>query len=203
MSKKEIVKADVKDDAYSRILRYMQYPEDVVLTSKEEQILDRWIFCNVMLKDRKTRLEDIIEKISSKFSVSKFTARNDIGFTTALFVEARKISKEYLLYNHIEDIGLTIEKWKLDKSLAPFVPKLLHEYTIAVSKLPDQIQKREKPKVVNNFFVVQGQDLQAPMDYEDAFKEADKMIEADEKKPDPDYIDFEDQSNDPTNSPDK
>src|SRR5688572_10127955 len=91
-----------KGDAYTSILQYMMHPESIALTSDQEKILDRWIFCNTMLKDRKMKEEDIIDRLASKFEVSKFTARNDIGYTMALFVEARRFSKEYLLYHHIE-----------------------------------------------------------------------------------------------------
>lgn len=197
MSKSKKTNELQKNDAYSCILNYMMHPESNALVSDHENILDRWIFCNVLLRDRKLREDDIIDKIRDKFNVSKFTARNDIGYTMALFVEARRYSKEYLLYNHIEDIGLMIEKWKLDKSLAPFVPKLLHEYTLAISKLPDTINKQKRPKVVNNFFIVPGQNTQAPANYDEAIIEANKMIADDAKKDaEKDYIDFEDQSDD-------
>lgn len=181
-----------KNDAYTCILSYMMHPDSSTLTSEQEKILDRWIWCNVMLKDRKIKEEDIIDKICTKFQVSKFTARNDIGYTMALFVEARRYSKEYLLYNHIEDIGLLIEKWKLDKSLAPFVPKLLHEYTLAISKLPDTINKQKRPKVVNNFFVVAGQNVEAPSTYDEAIIEADRMIEQEKKESEIEDLDYED-----------
>jgi hypothetical protein len=185
-----------KGDAYTSILQYMMHPESIALTSDQEKILDRWIFCNTMLKDRKMKEEDIIDRLATKFEVSKFTARNDIGYTMALFVEARRFSKEYLLYHHIEDMGLMIEKWKLDKSLAPFVPKLLHEYTIALSKLPDTINQKQRPKVTNNFFVVPGQNVQAPMSYDEAVIEAAKMIEQEEKEDSITDIDYEDADND-------
>jgi hypothetical protein len=181
-----------KNDAYSCILQYMKFPESIALSGEHERILDRWILCNVMLKDRKLKEEDIVEKIQQKFEVSKYTARNDIGYTMALFVEARRFSKEYLLYNHIEDMGIMIEKWKLDKSLAPFVPKLLHEYTVAITKLPESINKQQRPKIINNFYVVNGQNVQAPMNYDEAVIEANKMIENDEKEGEKDYVDYED-----------
>jgi hypothetical protein len=175
----------------------MLHPETNPLSSEQEKILDRWIHCNIMLRDRKLKEEDIIDKIKDKFGVSKFTARNDIGYTMALFVEARRYGKEYLLYNHIEDIGLMIEKWKMDKSLAPFVPKLLHEYTLAISKLPDTINKQKRPKVVNNFFIVPGQNTQAPVTYDEAIIEANKMIADDAAKDaEKDFIDFEDKKDD-------
>lgn len=186
-----------KNDAYTCILQYMMHPETNSLNSDQEVILDRWIFCNALLRDRKLKEDDIIEKIKDKFAVSKYTARNDIGYTMSLFVEARRYSKEYLLYNHIEDIGLMIEKWKLDKSLAPFVPKLLHEYTLAISKLPDTINKQKRPKVVNNFFLIPGQNAQAPSTYDEAIIEANKMIENDAKKEaQKDFIDYEDLGDD-------
>lgn len=197
MSKSKQSNELVKNDAYTCILQYMMHPESNTLNSEQENILDRWIMCNTLLRDRKLKEEDLIEKIVTKFSVSKYTARNDIGYTMALFVEARRYSKEYLLYNHIEDIGMMIEKWKLDKSLAPFVPKLLHEYTLAISKLPDTINKQKRPKVVNNFFLIPGQNAQAPSTYDEAIIEANKMIEDDAKKESQkDFIDYEDMKDD-------
>lgn len=192
---KDLVKKEKGDDAYSRILHYMQHPEESTLTSPEEKILDRWIMVNTLLKDRKMTEEMIIDKIKRVHGVSQYTARNDIGYAMALFVEARRFAKEYLLYNHIEDIGLTIQKWKLDKTLAPFVPKLMHEYTLAITKLPAAIDTKEKPKVVNNFFLVQGQNLDTQMPFEDAMQQAEEFILEDEKE----FTDFEEVDEDDNN----
>ncbi|MGN6477255.1 MAG: hypothetical protein ACTHKV_08515 [Flavipsychrobacter sp.] len=193
----DITKSDAKEDAYNKILAYMKSPEENILTSVEENILFRWTFCHTLLRDRKLKTEDIIEKIADRFSVSKFTARNDIGYTQALYVEATNFNKEYHFHQHIEDMKLMIEKWKGDKSLAPFVPKLLHEYTLALSKLPETIRNNDKPTVINNFFVVEGQKVQAPLDYEDAHRHADQILE---KEGDGiEDIDFE-ETNDDDNS---
>lgn len=189
---KSLIKTDAKADAYDRILAYMKAPEENALTSVEENILFRWTQCHTMLRDRKLKTEEIIEKLADRFGVSKFTARNDISYTQALYVEATNFNKEYHFHQHVEDMKLMIEKWKGDKSLAPFLPKLLHEYTLALAKLPEAVRNSKKPTIINNFFVVEGQKVQAPLDYEDAYKKAEDMIKGEAEAPGKEYTDYED-----------
>lgn len=186
---KDIVPFDSeKNDAFTKILRFMT-DADIVLSAEEEKILDRWIYCDVLLRQRKFKEEDIIDKIKDKFSVSKFTARNDIYKAQALFEGARKVSKTYLLHHHIEDIALHIERIKFDKSLSHLLPKLYDSYTKAVLALPDETNKNVLPPPVFMFNVVQGQEIKKPMSFEEARAAAQKKLNRSEK----DYTDFEDQ----------
>lgn len=191
MKGNELLPADnEKATAFNNILRFMT-DADIVLSAKEEVILDRWIYCDTMLRSRKWLDDDIIDKVVAKFSVSKFTARNDIYQAQSLFGSCRKYSKRYLLYNHAQDIAMQIERIKYDKSLAHLLPKLNDSYTKALNALPDEIKKSTLPPPVFKFMVVKGQHLPAGMDYDAAMAMADQLIAEDEQR-EQEYADFED-----------
>lgn len=180
-----------KNDAFSKILRFMT-DADIVLSAGEETILDRWIYIDALLRQRKFREEDIIDKVKDKFHVSKFTARNDIYKTQALFEGARKVSKTYLLQHHAEDIALQIERIKHDKSLAHLLPKLYDAYTKAISALPEEIGKNVLPPPIIVMGTVAGQEIQKPMSIEEAREAFKKKF----GKKDKEFTDYEDSTND-------
>ncbi len=129
-----------KNDAFNKIVRFY-IDGDVALSADEEKILNRWIFCDALLRQRKHKTDYIIAQLGEKFGVSKFTAQNDITQTYALFGQTRIMSKQYLISHHIEDIQQQIERYKFDKSLAQLLPKLYAELTRAINSLPDGAAK--------------------------------------------------------------
>src|SRR4051812_24921910 len=144
MSRQEIVEQNKKSNAFDKILRFLS-DGDVVLMANEEEILQRWIYCHKQMLQRKFTEGQIIDKIVENFSVSSFTARNDIYQAQAVFGSTIKANKKYLLYNHAENILLTIAKFENDKSLKFLLPKLFDSYTKAVSAIPEEINRDKQP----------------------------------------------------------
>lgn len=179
----------VKEDAFSRIVKYMSNEESgVVLTAKEEQIMARWIYANGLLKERKFREEMVLDKIVDKFAVSKFTARNDISSARSLFVKLTKDLKKYALIHHVEDIAMQIAAWKSDKSLAPLLPKLYDSYTKALAALPEEAEAPTVATPIVNYVLVQNQNINVVMNGADALAAADDLIELEKNH---EYKDFE------------
>jgi hypothetical protein len=178
-----------KNDAFTRILRFYD-KADIVLTAEEELIMDRWIYCDVLLRSRKHKTDDVIEKIKEKFGVSKFTAQSDIRNTYSLFGQTRTISKEYILSHHVEDIQMTIERFKYDKSLAPLLPKLYAELTRAANALQDVTTRKVLPApVVIIGSLTINQNDEKKMTIEEA---REKWKQRKQKRSKEDYTDFED-----------
>lgn len=183
-----------KNDAFSRILRFMT-DADIVLSSQEEIILNRWIYCDTQIRLRKFTEDQIISDIVEKYAVSKFTARNDYYQTQSLFEATRKVSKKYLLIHHAERIALQIQKAEDDKNY-DILPKLNDSYTKAMAAIPDNLNKETTPPPILFFNVVNGQEIQKPMSIDEARAAAKRKL----NKPVPssageDYADFEDMSN--------
>lgn len=172
-----------KNDAYSRILRFMT-DADIVLSSQEEIILNRWIYCDTQIRLRKFTEDAIINDIVEKFSVSKFTARNDYYQTQALFEATRKVSKKYLLIHHAERIALQIQKAEDDKNY-DILPKLNDAYTKALAAIPDHVGKEITPPPVLIFNAIQGQEIAKPMTLEQARAAAKRKLNKE------DYTDYE------------
>jgi hypothetical protein len=202
MSKKDLsIALPEKQDAFSRILRFMT-KSDISLNSLEEIILDRWVYCDVLLRDGRKTHEEIIEDMRSKWQVSKFTAMNDINQTQRLFERSRQVSKKYLGHIHLERINQDLQKVRaslfekyLDKKSGKekeSVPntfeiqalaKLYDAYTKALQALPDELVSEKQPPPMFVFNVAPGQSLPTPMDPADALAEADRIINM-EQNPD-------------------
>lgn len=186
-----------KDDAFSRISKFMGPNESgVVLTGKEEKILTRWTLAHSLLAERKFTREEIAEKISKIHSVSLFTARSDIDNAYKLFISITKEYKQYTLWQSVEDIDKLINKWKDDKSLAALLPKLFAERTRAIAAMPLEAAAPNLPAPV---IIVQTTGaINSPMAIDEALKEADKLIQFEK---DHEYLDFEDSQDGETKEP--
>jgi hypothetical protein len=167
MSKNEIVEVSKKNTSFDKIMRFMS-DGDVVLSANDEEILHRWIFCHKQMLQRKFTEVQIIDKIVENFGISSYTARNDIYQAQALFGSTIKANKKYLLYNHAENILLTIEKFSNDKSLKSLLPKLFDSYTKAVSAIPEEINRDKQPPPMMNFFILPGQQVTSVKTFEEA-----------------------------------
>lgn len=173
-----------KRDAFVAIKRFM-CDGDVTLKVEEEGILNRWIFCDALLRAKEDDEESIIKKIAERFEVSVFTARNDIGHTQRLFADARKINKKYLIHHHLqridEDIQRMRKKYYLNgktpdsKELAAY-NKLLEVYTYTLNSIPEEIQVDKQPPPIFNFLLAPGQFIEAPLQLEDAMAKADAIL---------------------------
>lgn len=176
MGKKDLsVLVPEKQDAFSRILRFMT-KADVTLTAVEEVILDRWVYCDVLLRSRVRSTDEIIEAIVAKWGVSKYTAINDVNATQKLFAKSRQISKKYLLHHHIEEIGLLIQKAGMKEKYMDLMPRLFDSYTKAIEALPDEEVADKQPPPQFIFNLAPGQQLGATLPVDEAMKQADEIL---------------------------
>lgn len=176
-----------KNDAYSRIQKFMSNEESgITLSPKEENMLSRWIYANGMLSEKKFTEDEIAEKIKDKFSVSIYTARNDINYTYRLFARVTNDYKRYTLKHHIEFLQQRLQLWKTDKSMAAFIPKLSDSITKAIAAMPAEIELPDIPPPV--IIVSTTRDIKPKMSPEEALKEADAIIEYEKTQ---EYIEFE------------
>lgn len=190
MSKDLVPIQPEKTDAFSRIVNFMSKEESgIVLSATEEKMLARWMYCHALLKERKFRDEDIIDKITDKFECSRITARNDISQTRSLFVRLTKDLKKYGMIHHIQDLEIEFQKRKTDKAYAPYLHRLADAITKAYAALPDEVENQEvlAPTIIVN--VVQGQSVESAMNVEEALKAADELIDLEKNH---EYTDFED-----------
>lgn len=182
-----------KRDAFVAIKRFM-CDGGVTLKVEEESILNRWIFCDALLRAKDDDEESIIKKIAEKFNVSTFTARNDIGYTQRMFADARKINKRYLIHHHLQRIDEDIQRMRKNlfevvtddqgkqtqciptsKELAAYA-KLLETYTYTLNSIPEDVQVDKQPPPIFNFLLAPGQLIEAPLQLDDALAKADAIL---------------------------
>ena len=182
-----------KREAFIAIKRFMM-DGDVTLRDEEEKILNRWIFTDALLKAKDLDEEGMIAKIVEQFTVSPFTARNDIYYTQRLFADSRKIVKKYLIHHHLDRIDQDIQrlrkllfnnKKKVGEDVYDYVPdakelaalaKLHETYTYTLNSMPEDAQLDKQPPPVFQFILAPGQVIDKPMMLEDAKKQANDII---------------------------
>ena len=194
MSKSISIITPEKTDAISRIKAFMSNQDSgVILSATEEKILDRMMFANGLLAERKFTREQIAERIKIKFDCSIYTARIDINNTYSLFVTLTNDYKRYSLFHHIEFMQQKLQQWKDDKSLAHLVPKMADSITKAIAALPVEMEKQNVPQHIILFKTTKN--ITPEMSLSDAIAKADALIEFEKEHED---VEFEMITDDPT-----
>jgi hypothetical protein len=198
MGKKDLsVLVPEKHDAFTRIVRWYS-KSDITLLAQEEAILNRWIYCDALMREGSKAYEEMVADVEAKFAVSKFTARKDIDSAMQLFARVRNISKKYLLHIHAENInsdlqkirkrlfthtdkktGKTEEQIPDDKNISALA-KLNDSYTKAIVALPDEQNEDPLPPPKFIFQLAPGQTIEVGMSYDDAAKFADNIVDLEE-----------------------
>lgn len=181
-----------KREAFVAIKRFM-CEGDVTLKVEEEEILNRWIYCDALLRAKEDDEESIIAKLVENYGIADSTARRDISNTQRLFADARKINKKYLIHHHLqridEDIqkirkhifsketvgGISVQNVPDSKEMAAYA-RLLESYTYTLNSIPEDIQEDKQPPPVFQFILAPGQVIEKPMAINDAISKADELI---------------------------
>lgn len=175
--------------------------DNVLLNSEEEKILARWQYAHDLLGAKQKTWIQIRDCIVSQFSVSKFTAENDISNAQDVFGSNRKINKRYLLHLHLDRINEDIErvrekmfyieddKLNIKVSRAPdskeiaALAKLNETYTYTLNSIPDESDRIKLPPPIFVFKLPDGVSITQPMSFEEAMKGADEYIDYDVIQP--------------------
>lgn len=173
-----------KRDAFTAILRFLT-SEDIDLLVDEQSILNRWIYCDALLREKKKNEAEIITEICQQFKVSIFTARNDIGYTQQLFAKSRKIVKKYLIDHHLKRMDEDLEKMRTKIFRENYSPdakeyaalaKMHETYTYTLNSVPEDSDNKVQPPPIFQFILAPGQVINKPMELDDAMKAADAII---------------------------
>jgi hypothetical protein len=180
-----------KNDAISRIKKFLGTEQSgITLSANEEKIMTRLWFAITHLKEKKLSEDHIAEKIKAQFDCSIYTARKDIANAYNVYVHVSQSYKQFGIKTHIEFLEKLIRKYDADKSLAPLVPKIAHEITLAYDKLPTEAPNSDVPAPVIIVNIVTKENAEQI----DALrKEADDLIEHEKKH---EYIDYEEADDD-------
>lgn len=183
-----------KREAYVAIRRFM-IDGDVTLREEEEKILNRWIFTDALMRAKEDDEDGMIKKIVDQFTVSPYTARNDIYYTQRLFADSRKIVKKYLIHHHLDRIDQDIQrirkllfanKKKVDDTEYDYIPdakemaalaKLHETYTYTLNSMPDDDLEDKQPPPIFQFILAPGQVIERPLMLEEALKKSDEILD--------------------------
>lgn len=182
-----------KSSIVKRIEKYLS-GEDILLTSEEEKILNRWEKANELLSAKKPWTE-VRDFIAFRFHVSKFTAENDLTNTMEVFGRTKRINKTYLYHLHLERLDQDIERYRTsiffqkdeDGKLISREPtskemqslaKMHDAYNYALHSMPEQSKSKDLPPPMYVYNLPPGVFMGAPMPIADALRQADQIIDA-------------------------
>jgi len=174
-------------------IRKFMVDGDIKLHVEEEATLNRWIYCDALLKSKEKNEDEIIKDLCEKFNTTSFTARQDIVNTQKLFADARKLNKKYLIHLHLQRIDEDIQKLRKSffqevtfngkptqkvpdaKELAAYA-KLMEAYTYTLNSIPEDAQSDKLPPPIFQFVLAPGQVIEKPLNIEDALSKADSIL---------------------------
>lgn len=164
---------------------------DIVLNTEQEDLLQRLTFTDDKIRSRKYTRDEIISLIRNRFKISEWRAEQDITDTHRLFGQTRKISKTYVLAQHIEEIERQIQLVKEARRFE-LLPKLNDALTYALNSLPAEDKEHEQPpfKIV---FISNATRQEDKKTVTDILTEVDALLN-DTPTPDNDeYLEFEEE----------
>lgn len=177
-----------KREAFKAILRFLTHG-DIKLKKEEEEILKRWEYCDALLRGKSKNEQQIIDELTTKYSIKPHTARNDIYQTQQLFGKSRQINKKYLAHHHLERIDRDIQLVRSvlfktvngtlvtpDAKEMMALAKLFEAYTYTLNSLPEESIEDRTPPPIFHFILAPGQVIEKPLLLDDAMKQADKLI---------------------------
>lgn len=188
-------------DFKSKIVKYLTEDNPAPLGAEEEKALARWEHADFLMRQHLER-NDIILKLTHKFTISKFTADNDITNAQEVFSLSRRLNKAYIVHLNLQRIEKFIgflekkmykdEDWRPDAKEIMAMAKLYEVHTYTANSIPQAPIKANLPPPIMNFFLVGQKPMDQPMTYEQAIEEADHFItDINEEPNEPDEPDTE------------
>jgi hypothetical protein len=161
--------------------------QDIILTDEQQELLLRIQFADEKKRARVNSREEIINAIVTRFGVSMWRADQDITDSQKLFGATRKINKNYLLAQLLDNIEKQIHVFEKARQYA-LIPKLNDNYTYALNSLPpDQLESQTSPTTI--IFIVKAPDNARKKTVDELLQEAEAITK---ETPEPDdYIEYE------------
>lgn len=165
--------------------------QEITLNAEEERMLARWEAADRLLQ-QKLPLPQIVERLTNEFSISRFTAQNDVFTAQEIFGAARKLDKRYLLFMKYQRQEADIERirkkmfklgengesnndeWGIDAKELQALAKLEEAITYTLNSIPQEAPAPIVKQPVMLFNTVNN--YSAPMSVNDALAEADRII---------------------------
>jgi hypothetical protein len=166
------------------VQRYI-HTQDISLNTAQESLLHRLQFADEKIRSRKHTRDEIITALRTRFGVSQYRAERDITEAHSIFGQTRRLNKNYLMAQHLEDVARHIKLAESAKRL-DLLPKLNDNYTYALNSLPtdNELNKHAPAKII---FIIKG-DTDKQKTHDELLAEVDALLK--KTTPNGDYIEF-------------
>lgn len=156
-----------------RIAAYLT-GKDIMLSGKEEEMLERWEYCDDLIRTRQYSRVEIIHLLVRRFAISKALASKDIGETHLVFGSTVKYDKNYLIVLHIDECDKFIRENMHKEKKEKFVQQMFQTRMKYVEMLEKETGAENLPPVAIQFVLNK---MTAPMEVGDAMKYAEEILD--------------------------
>ncbi len=170
----QLVRKRFNDELIQCFVDYFQQggkSSGIILSSKENEILERVRFSDEKIRERKYSREQIVKFVMGKFEVCRDTAYKDLIMAENVFSSSYPLNKQSLIASRIEFLQKQIDNCIIDKEFiaAGVFEKSLQKY-IEIYK--DLVPKRSPKTIIYN---IQNNIHQTNVTIEQAMEEAEKL----------------------------
>lgn len=170
--------------------------QDIPLTDDQRELMSRIQYADELKRKRTFDREAIINSIVSRFGISTWRAEQDITDAHRLFGASRKLNKNYLLSQHLDNMEKQIKTFEKANQYA-LIPKLNDNYTYALNSLQAESLDHE-PSPTTIIFIVKSPKESKRKTIEELLEEAQANLKTDlEINSNDEYIEFT-ESTEPT-----
>lgn len=156
--------------------------KELMLTQAEEDMKERWMYCDDLIRTRQYSRAQIVNMIVEKFAVSKSVAAKDIGDTHFVFGSTTKYNKNYLIILHIDECDKFIRENITNKEMYDQVIKMYDIRRKYIEMMEKDGVAADLPPVAIQFVLNKQTNLNISMSPEEAMAEARKLISAENQE---------------------
>lgn len=156
--------------------------KDIVLTDREQSLLDRWQYCNDLIRSNEYSRAEIMHQIIEKFAISRPTASSDIADTHFVFGSSIRYNKNYLIVLHIDQCDDFIRKNQNNEKKLDAVMRMFDVRRRYVEMLEAGNDAKDLPPVAIRFTLNQT-NIALTVNPDNALDEASRFLEAETIEP--------------------
>lgn len=164
--------AATKDNREMVIRHLVSEPGEVVLNEVQKKLLERWDFCDNLIRGGRFTKREIEGLLKNKFKVSMATARRDYYDTGVVYGSQIPSNKKYLLGVHAEMIREEMIAAKREGDRKGFAA-LSREYTNAILNMPEDKGNNKMPQT---FIYIQQNNINAVIPGGMTVEEAEAIV---------------------------
>lgn len=149
--------------------------EGIILTEKQQELADRWLFAAAKIREMKYSREQIAKFIIGTFEVSRDTAFRDMVNAEYVFSCSYPINKQFFIQCRIEYLVKRINEVRIDNDLkGSILEGKLERELRGWLEMYKEVKPQKSPKTIN--YIVQNNLITTTQTADQVLQDADELI---------------------------